>query len=412
MGNTSHEDLSEKDDLSKYLVERLRQLEERNSKLRDQNRRVETEKRYVETQKMKFEREVRVLRSELERLKSPPLVVGSILEVIDEDKVVIKSTTGPKFVVNVSQFIEDQQLRPGNQVSLNQQSLAIVDVLPTPKDPAVHGMEIIETPTSGYDVIGGLDEQIQELRETVELPLIKPQLFEKVGIDPPNGIMLHGPPGTGKTLMAKAVAKQTDATFIRIVGSELVQKYIGEGARLVRELFQMAEEKSPSIVFIDELDAIGAKRQESASSGDREVQRTLMQLLSEMDGFDPRGDVKILAATNRSDILDPALLRPGRFDRIIHVPLPTYEARIEIFKIHTRKMNLAEEVDFEFLASVTDGCSGADIRAMAIEAGMFAIRDEREQVTMTDFKEAAAKVMEKGEPRDTLAEKEDGMMFA
>jgi proteasome regulatory subunit len=379
-------------DFSEYLLDRVRQLEERNLKLRDANRKVENEKRSAENQKVRYEREVRKLRSELERLKGPPLLVGTVLDVLDDNRVVIKSSTGPKFVVNASQFIE-QELIAGARVALNQQSLAIVGALPPSKDPTVYGMEIIETPTVGYDDIGGLDAQIQELRETVELPLLKPELFERVGIEPPKGVLLYGPPGTGKTLLAKAVAKHTESVFIRIVGSELVQKYIGEGARLVRELFEMAREKAPSIIFIDELDAIGAKRLDSATSGDREVQRTLMQLLAEMDGFENRGDVKIIGATNRSDILDPALLRPGRFDRLIDIPLPTYEARVEIVKIHTSGMNLAQEIDAEKIAKLTDGASGADIKAIAMEAGMFAIRAERESVIVADFDDAVRKVM-------------------
>jgi proteasome regulatory subunit len=379
-------------DFSEYLLDRVRQLEERNLKLRDANRKVENEKRSAENQKVRYEREVRKLRSELERLKGPPLLVGTVLDVLDDNRVVIKSSTGPKFVVNASQFIE-QELIAGARVALNQQSLAIVGALPPSKDPTVYGMEIIETPTVSYDDIGGLDAQIQELRETVELPLLKPELFERVGIEPPKGVLLYGAPGTGKTLLAKAVAKHTESVFIRIVGSELVQKYIGEGARLVRELFEMAREKAPSIIFIDELDAIGAKRLDSATSGDREVQRTLMQLLAEMDGFENRGDVKIIGATNRSDILDPALLRPGRFDRLIDIPLPTYEARVEIVKIHTSGMNLAQEIDAEKIAKLTDGASGADIKAIAMEAGMFAIRAERESVIVADFDDAVRKVM-------------------
>jgi proteasome regulatory subunit len=390
--NSFDESDKKDNDFSEYLLDRVRQLEERNLKLRDANRKVENEKRSAENQKVRYEREVRKLRSELERLKGPPLLVGTVLDVLDDNRVVIKSSTGPKFVVNASQFIE-QELIAGARVALNQQSLAIVGALPPSKDPTVYGMEIIETPTVSYDDIGGLDAQIQELRETVELPLLKPELFKQVGIEPPKGVLLYGPPGTGKTLLAKAVAKHTESVFIRIVGSELVQKYIGEGARLVRELFEMAREKAPSIIFIDELDAIGAKRLDSATSGDREVQRTLMQLLAEMDGFENRGEVKIIGATNRSDILDPALLRPGRFDRLIDIPLPTYEARTEIVKIHTSGMNLAQEIDAERIAKLTDGATGADIKAIAMEAGMFAIRAERESVTIADFDDAVRKVM-------------------
>ncbi len=394
-------------DFSEYLLDRVRQLEERNLKLRESNRKIENEKRSAENQKVRYEREVRKLRSELERLKGTPLLVGTILDVLDDKRVVIKSSTGPKFVVNASQFIEEE-LISGARVALNQQSLAVVGVLPSSKDPIVYGMEIIDSPNISYDDIGGLESQIQEIRETVELPLLKPELFERVGIEPPRGVLLYGPPGTGKTLLAKAVAKHTESVFIRIVGSELVQKYIGEGARLVRELFEMAKEKTPSIIFIDELDAIGAKRLDSATSGDREVQRTLMQLLAEMDGFESRGDVKIIGATNRSDILDPALLRPGRFDRLIEIPLPSCEARASIVKIHTANMNLADEIDAKGIAKLTEGASGADIKAIAMEAGMFAIRADRESVTASDFEDAVRKVM--GVPK--IESHQLGSMFA
>ena len=403
-------DDTEQDDLSKYLLDRVSQLEEKNLRLWEEYRRIESERRFAENQKIQYEREIRKLRSELERLKGPPLVVGTILDVLENEKVIIKSSTGPKFVVNASQFIEGSNLLPGTRVALNQQTLAVVGVLSPPKDPTVYGMEIIESPSVDYDQIGGLEAQIKELKETVELPLIQPDIFEKVGIEPPKGVLLYGLPGSGKTLMAKAVAKRTEATFIRIVGSELVQKYIGEGARLVRELFEMAREKSPSIIFIDELDAIGAKRLESATSGDREVQRTLMQLLAEMDGFDPRGDVKIIAATNRPDILDLALLRHGRFDRMIEIPLPNFEARVKILKIHTSDMNLADEIDFSQTASVTDGLSGADLSAIAMEAGMFAIREGREAITMSDFDRAVKKVLDSS-PK-MVPSSDSGEMFA
>ncbi|HEY9246200.1 MAG TPA: AAA family ATPase, partial [Candidatus Methanoperedens sp.] len=230
------------------------------------------------------------------------------------------------------------------------------------------------------------------IRETVEMPLTRPEVFERIGIEPPKGVLLYGPPGTGKTLLAKAVANETKATFIRIVGSELVQKYIGEGARLVRDLFKMAKEKAPSIIFIDELDSIGAKRLDTATSGDREVQRTLMQLLSEMDGFNVRGDVRIIAATNRPDILDPALLRPGRFDRFISIPVPGKEARAIILKIHSRRMKLSDDVDFDELASLTEGANGSDLKAIAMEGGMFAVREERYSVRMDDLLKATKKM--------------------
>ncbi len=380
-------------DFSRYLMDRIKMLEERNNVLREQANKIELEKRFTESQTLKYERDLRQLKSELERMKTPPLVVGTVVDVLDNGKVIIRSSTGPQFVVGASQFINGSELVPGAAVSLNYQTLAVVGILPSSRDPFVHGMEVIESPNVSYSDIGGLDEQIRELRETVELPLTKPEVFERIGIEPPKGVLLYGAPGTGKTLLAKAAASQTKATFIRIVGSELVQKYIGEGARLVRDLFKMAKEKAPSIIFIDELDSIGAKRLDTATSGDREVQRTLMQLLSEMDGFNPRGNVRIIAATNRPDILDLALLRPGRFDRFISIPMPNKETREVILKIHTRKMKLSDGVDFGDLASLTEGANGSDLKAIAMEAGMFAVREERYSVGMDDFRYAIKKLI-------------------
>lgn len=385
------------DDFSRYLMDRIKMLEERNNLLREQANKIELEKRFTENQKLKYEREIRQLKSELDRLKMTPQVVGNVVDVLEGNKVVIRSTTGPQFVVGASQFINSSELVPGTRVSLNYQTLAVTSILPSSRDPFVNGMEVLEKPETSYSEIGGLDEQIRELREAVELPLTKPEVFDRIGIEPPKGVLLFGPPGTGKTLLAKAVAGQTKATFIRIVGSELVQKYIGEGARLVRDLFKMAKEKSPSIIFIDELDSIGAKRLESATSGDREVQRTLMQLLSEMDGFNARGNVRIIAATNRPDILDSALLRPGRFDRFIQIPMPNEEARVMILKIHCRKMKLLEDVDFEEIISLTEGMSGSDLKAIAMEAGMFAVREERQGVGKDDFLDAIKKLKATGE---------------
>ena len=390
-------------DFSRYILDRMRQLEERNLALREQKDRVEGEKRLIENQKLKFEREARKLRSELERLRVGPMIVGTIVDVLDENRVIVKSSTGPRFVVSLSQFIEEE-IKVGAQVGLNQQSFAVMCVLPSPRDPAVFGMEIEEAPDVQFSQIGGLDTQISEIREIVELPLKRPDLFTSVGIEPPKGVLLHGPPGTGKTMLAKAVAQSTEATFMRVVGSEFVQKYIGEGARLVRELFELAKSKSPAIIFIDELDAIGARRMDGATSGDREVQRTLMQILAEMDGFDARGEVKLIAATNRLDMLDPALLRPGRFDRVIEIPLPSKEARESILKIHTRGMNLDRDVNLRLIAELSEGSSGADLKALSTEAGMYAIREERTTVYQSDFERAAAKILLK--ERNHMAEPE------
>ena len=369
-------------------------LEDRNVHLMQDLQNAENEKRYSESELFRLQKDVARIRGELERLKSPPLVIGSLRDVLPDHKVVVKSSTGPDFVVSVSQYVDEKDLIPGSRVTLNKQSLAVMEVLPAPLDPVVTGAEIIDKPNITYDDIGGLSKQMLELREAVEDPLNRPELYKKVGIEPPKGVLLVGPPGTGKTLMAKAVANATKATFIRLVGSELVQKYIGEGARLVRELFELAKKKAPSIVFIDELDSVGAKRADVATSGDREVQRTLMQLLSELDGFTPTGDVKIIGATNRPDILDDALLRPGRFDRIIEVGLPDVEGRQQIFKIHLAHMNVSKKVDPKKLAEATEGVSGAEIKSICTEAGMLAIRADRDIVMPEDFDAAREKVLD------------------
>ena len=395
-------------ELYEEIQRRLSVLEERNLELVEEARRVEGEKRFVEGELIRLQKEQKRLKAELERLKTPPLIIGQIKDILADGRVVVKSSTGPDFVVNTSDYVSPELLEAGARVALNKQTLAVMGVLPPSLDPIVVGAEIIEKPQTLYDDIGGLQEQIVEIREAVEDPLLRPELYKRVGIDPPKGVLLVGPPGTGKTLLAKAVARQTNATFIRFVGSELVQKYIGEGARLVRELFDLARQKAPSIVFIDELDSVGAKRLELATSGDREVQRTLMQILAELDGFNPLGDVKIVGATNRPDILDEALLRPGRFDRIIEIPIPGFEARVEIFNIHTKRMNLDESVNIDDLSSKSDGATGADIKAICTESGMFAIRENRDVVTMGDFERAISKVLDDGDQRAM----ESGPMFA
>ena len=386
-------DPSEEQALEGDVEERLRLLEARNHQLRDQRRSMESDLRQTASDRQRLDREVRHLRAELEKLKAPPLVVGFVKDILEDGRLVLKSSAGPHFVVRVAEFVDRKQLTPGCRVGLNQQTLSVVSVLPRSLDPVVYGCEVIEAPDVRFEDIGGLHDELRELREAVELPLLRPELFKQVGIEPPKGILLHGPPGTGKTLMAKAVAASTDAVFIRIVGSELVQKYIGEGARLVRELFQLATEKAPAIIFIDELDAIGSSRYEASTSGDREVQRTLMQLLAELDGFEARGDVKVIGATNRIDMLDAALLRPGRFDRILEVPAPDVDGRRDVLTIHTRGMNLVADLDLDHVATLMgDDATGADIKAICTEAGMMAIRAERTQVTLADFEAAIRKV--------------------
>lgn len=373
-------------------------------------RKLEKDKVLLENEKIRLDREAKSLRNEVERFRSPPLVLATILEVLDESRMTVKSSTGPNFLINYSKFLDEKLLVPGSRVALNQQTFSVVEVLPSEKDPDVSLMEIEEKPDVSYESIGGLEDQIVEVKETIELPLNSPELFEEVGIDPPKGVLLYGPPGTGKTLLAKAVANETNATFIKVVASEFVKKYIGEGARLVREVFEMAKEKAPSIIFIDEIDAVAAKRLKSSTSGDREVQRTLMQLLAELDGFEARGDIGIVAATNRPDILDPALLRPGRFDRFIEVPLPTIEGRIQILSIHTKDMSFSEEANIELLAELTEGASGADLKAICTEAGMFAIRERRTKISVNDFMDAVDKIMSKDANEEEL-KKEAGVMF-
>jgi proteasome regulatory subunit len=387
--------------------DRVNFLELRNSQLTEAIKRVESERHYMEAEILRLQREVKRLKTELDRLRYPPLIVGSVRDILTDGRVVVKSSTGPDFVVNSAETVDHEKITIGSRVALNKQTLAVMGVLPASLDPLVAASEVLEKPEVTYTDIGGLSDQIREIREAVEYPLLRAELYRKVGVEPPKGVLLIGPPGTGKTMIAKAVAHHTHATFVRLVGSELVQKYIGEGARLVRELFQLARDKAPTIIFIDEVDSIGAKRLEVATSGDREVQRTLMQLLAEMDGFEPLSNVKIVAATNRPDILDDALLRPGRFDRIIEIPVPGYPGRAEIFRIHSRGMAIKEPVDFEALAGRCDGATGADIKAICTEAGMWAIREERDHVTSADFERAIEKVVGEEELR-----KESVTMFA
>jgi proteasome regulatory subunit len=378
------------------LLSQLRKLEQR---LLD----LETEKREWYYDRDRLQREIQNLHGEIEKLTIPPYIEGNVTDVLEDGRVVVKSSTGPSLVVTVIKSVDISKLVPGKRVALSQRNFAILDLLPDSLDMYVRAMELVETPKVSYNDIGGLQEQIREIRELVELPLLKPEVFEKVGIEPPKGVLLHGPPGCGKTLLAKAVASETKATFIKVVASELVQKYIGEGARMVRELFQLARAKAPSIVFIDEIDAIGGRRADISISGEREVQRTLLQLLSELDGFSARGDVKIVGATNRIDLLDPALLRAGRFDRMLEIPAPDQEGREAVFKIHMGKMNVSKEVRLNGIVKATEGATGADIKVICTEAGMFAIREDRDTITKEDFLKAIDKLFKKEAPKGVVS---------
>lgn len=341
------------------------------------------------------------LRREIEKLNSPPLMVCEVREIIGKTAI-ISIPNGNKFCVNIADSCE--KLRSGDMVLSEQKNLTIIKKIPVTKKFNVEKFVIVEKPTVSWKDIGGLETQANEIREVVELPLKRPDLFKKIGITPPKGVLLYGPPGTGKTLLAKAVAKATDSTFIEIVGAELVQKFIGEGAKLVKEIFEMARKKAPSIVFIDELDSLAAKRMEVGTSGEREVNRTFMQLLAELDGFDALGNVKIIGATNRKDILDPAIIRPGRLDRLIKVDVPGKEAKLEIFKIHSKNMTLEKGINMKNLVEKMENFSGAEIHAVCTEAGYFAIRDEKTMITKDYFLKAINKVKkeEKMEGEDYL----------
>ncbi|KAK4540948.1 26S protease regulatory subunit [Oleoguttula mirabilis] len=340
-------------------------------------------------------------RSRVDDMRGSPMGVGNLEELIDDDHAIVSSATGPEYYVSIMSFVDKDLLEPGASILLHHKSVSVVGVLTDDADPLVTVMKLDKAPTESYADIGGLETQIQEVREAVELPLLHPELYEEMGIKPPKGVILYGAPGTGKTLLAKAVANQTSATFLRIVGSELIQKYLGDGPRLVRQLFQTAAEHAPSIVFIDEIDAIGTKRYESTSGGEREIQRTMLELLNQLDGFDDRGDVKVIMATNKIETLDPALIRPGRIDRKILFENPDQVTKKKIFTLHTSKMSLAPDVDLEEFIGQKDDLSGADIRAICSEAGLMALRERRMRVNMTDFRtarETVLKTKSEGEP--------------
>jgi proteasome regulatory subunit len=330
------------------------------------------------------------LREEVDRLRAPSLMVAEVSDILQNNRALIKIPNGNKFFVTISSNLKD--LEPGDSVLVEQKNLNIIDKINVSKNFDVERFVIIEKPKTTWSEVGGLDEQIDEIKEVVELPLKKPELFRKIGISPPKGILLYGPPGTGKTLLAKAVANSTDTTFIEIVGSEIVQKFIGDGAKLIKEIFQLAKAKAPAIVFIDELDALCAKRIELGTSGEREVQRTFMQLLAELDGFKSLDNVKIIGCTNRRDILDPAILRPGRLDRLIEVPTPDKDGIKQIYKIHMKTMPIEKKLNLDKIYDLSQDLSGAEIRAVTTEAGYFAIRESRDTVTEDDFVKAITKI--------------------
>ena len=373
-------------------TERLEAIRQHYRRILQVNNELEDRLEDAQGRRGELKTDVDELKRENEVLKTSSLYIASVEEITD-DGVVIKQHGNNQEVLTQAATRLDSDLRPGDRVAIND-SFAVQQVLDDETDSRAQAMEVTESPDVEYADIGGIEEQIREVREAVEDPLENPEQFEAVGVEPPSGVLLHGPPGTGKTMLAKAVANESDATFIKMAGSELVRKFIGEGSRLVRDLFELAAEREPAVIFIDEIDAVAAKRTDSKTSGDAEVQRTMMQLLSEMDGFDDRGEIRIMAATNRFDMLDEAILRPGRFDRLIEVPEPDAEGRARILEIHTQDMNVAEGTDVSDVAADLDGYSGADIASLATEAGMFAIRDGRTEVTQTDFEQAREKLQD------------------
>lgn len=317
-----------------------------------------------------------------------------MLRQLDDDRFIVKASSGPRYVVGCRTKVDKTKLKSGTRVALDMTTLTIMRALPREVDPTVYHMLNEDAGNVSFSNIGGLNDQIRELREVIELPLSNPELFVRVGIKPPKGVLLYGPPGTGKTLLARALASNINATFLKVVASAIVDKYIGESARVIREMFGYARDHQPCVIFMDEIDAIGGSRFSEGTSADREIQRTLMELLNQLDGFDALGQVKMVMATNRPDILDPALLRPGRLDRKIEIPLPNEASRMDILKIHSGPITKKGDIDYESIVKLTDGFNGADIRNVCTEAGVFAIRADREYVLEEDFMKAARKLAE------------------
>ena len=386
------------DSIQESYIKRIASLQSDNKSLADELETTRMEREEVRAKlfesliaNKKYLRELERLRKENLTLKRMPLFLATVLEMGPDYVLLRQHGNNQEFITTVPEELQEA-IQPNSRVAVNN-SLTIVRVLDRSVDIRAKIMELVEAPDLSYDQVGGLESQIQEIRETVELPLTNPAIFQDIGIEPPRGVLLYGLPGTGKTMLAKAVAHESRATFIHMSGSELVHKFIGEGAQLVRDIFQMAREKAPAIIFIDEIDAVGSIRTHDGTTGSAEVNRTMMQLLAEMDGFRTRGDIKIIAATNRIDILDPALLRPGRFDRIIEIPMPSAEGRLKILEIHAKKMKMEEDVDLFEIAKMTDEASGADLKAVVVEAGMNALRRNATCASREDFDMAIGKVL-------------------
>ncbi|KAL7713077.1 26S protease regulatory subunit [Entamoeba marina] len=320
--------------------------------------------------------------------------IADVLKCLDGDKYIVKVSLGPHYVVGCRNAIDKSQLTQGTRVALDMATNTIMRVLPREVHPMVHAMAVESPGNVAYSEIGGLRNQMREIREVIELPMTNPELFERVGVKAPKGVLLYGPPGTGKTLLARALASNLDCHFLKVVASGIVDKYLGESARVIREMFAFARDHQPCVIFMDEIDAIAGKRIAEGIHSDREIQRTLMELLAQMDGFTEVNRVKVIMATNRPDVLDPALLRPGRLDRKIEICLPNDQGRIEILKIHSKRINIKGDMDFETMAKLSDGFNGADLRNVCTEAGMFAVRDDRDYCVEEDFFKAIRKQAE------------------
>jgi len=372
-------------------VVRDRGLQDYRKKLLE-HREIESRLKEVREQLKELDKQFKKSEDDLKALQSVGQIVGEVLKQLTEDKFIVKATNGPRYVVGCRRQLDKTKLKSGTRVALDMTTLTIMRYLPREVDPLVYNMSHEDPGDISYSAIGGLSEQVRELREVIELPLLNPELFMRVGITPPKGCLLYGPPGTGKTLLARAVASQIEANFLKVVSSAIVDKYIGESARLIREMFNYARDHQPCVIFMDEIDAIGGRRFSEGTSADREIQRTLMELLNQMDGFDSLGKVKIIMATNRPDTLDPALLRPGRLDRKIEIPLPNEQGRLEVLKIHSGPIAKHGEVDWEAVVKLSDGFNGADLRNVCTEAGLFAIRADREYCIEEDFMKAVRKL--------------------
>lgn len=381
--------LSESDD----IVQRRKVVNDYRKKLLNKKE-LESRRNSVKLDLRKSIKEFNKSEDDLKSFQSVGQIVAEILRPLDHQRLVVKASSGPRYVVGCRSKVDKEKLTAGTRVVLDMTTLTIMRILPREVDPVVYNMLHEDPGNVSYSAIGGLSDQIRELRESIELPLMNPELFLRVGIKPPKGVLLYGPPGTGKTLLARAIASNIDANFLKVVSSAIIDKYIGESSRLIREMFGYARDHQPCIIFMDEIDAIGGRRFSEGTSADREIQRTLMELLNQLDGFDQLGKVKIIMATNRPDVLDPALLRPGRLDRKIEIPLPNEQSRMEILKIHAAGIAKHGEIDYEAVVKLAEGFNGADLRNICTEAGMSAIRAERDYVIHEDFMKAVRKLTE------------------